>query len=126
MDDFAAALRAIAEDCRMSAQRAHPVAGGGHSRGSMSRNRNYHLLWAGQALSDGRLQRDDDRLSAAGARAHRLASGVGLVLGVDAAAQLVAGLPAGALVDRWNRKRIMLCCEAAQGIAVASLVIALW
>jgi MFS family permease len=50
----------------------------------------------------------------------------GLVLGADAAAQLVAGLPAGALVDRWDRKRIMLWCEATQATAVGSLALALW
>ena len=43
----------------------------------------------------------------------------GLVLGTIAAAQLVAGLPAGALVDRWDRKRVMLGCEAAQAVAAA-------
>jgi predicted MFS family arabinose efflux permease len=30
------------------------------------------------------------------------------------------------LVDRWNRKKIMLGCEAVQAITVASLVVALW
>jgi MFS family permease len=48
------------------------------------------------------------------------------VLGAIATAQLVVGLPAGALVDRWDRKRIMLCCEAVQVVAAASLVLTLW
>ena len=46
------------------------------------------------------------------------------MLGVIAAAQLVVGLPAGAVADRCNRKRLMLVCEAAQVIALASLVAA--
>ncbi|HEX3788438.1 MAG TPA: MFS transporter [Pseudonocardiaceae bacterium] len=50
----------------------------------------------------------------------------GIVLGVASAAQLVAGLPAGALADRWNRKKIMVGCEAAQALAVAVLVGTLW
>ena len=53
-------------------------------------------------------------------------SASGIVLGTVAAAQLLAGLPGGALVDRWNRKKIMLACEAAQALAAASLVVALW
>jgi predicted MFS family arabinose efflux permease len=51
---------------------------------------------------------------------------VGLVLGMSAAAALLVGLPAGALVDRWNRRKVMLGCEAVNVIATASLVIALW
>jgi MFS family permease len=53
------------------------------------------------------------------------ASATGLVLGTSAAAALAAGLPAGALVDRWNRKKVMLGCEAAQVIAATTLVVAL-
>ena len=34
-------------------------------------------------------------------------------------------LPAGALVDRWNRKRIMLVADAARVLAMASLAVAL-
>ena len=53
------------------------------------------------------------------------ASATGLVLGTSAAAALAAGLPAGALVDRWNRKKVMLGCEAAKVIAATTLVVAL-
>jgi MFS family permease len=51
---------------------------------------------------------------------------VGLVLGTSAAAALLVGLPAGALVDRWDRKRVMLSCEVVDMVAAISLVIALW
>lgn len=37
-------------------------------------------------------------------------------------AQLLGGLPVGALADRWNRKTIMLSCEAIQVIAAVSVV----
>jgi MFS family permease len=79
---------------------------------SLARNRNYTLLWGGQALAE------------VGFSASMIAFPLlvlvltgspvlsGLVLTVDATAQLVVGLPAGALVDRWDRRRIMLCCEA--------------
>ncbi|GAB2963526.1 MFS transporter [Saccharothrix stipae] len=93
---------------------------------SLARNRNYTLLWGGQALAE------------VGFSASMLALPLlvlvltgspllsGLVLTVDATAQLVVGLPAGALVDRWDRRRIMLCCEAAQVFALGGLVIAVW
>ncbi|OXM56487.1 MFS transporter [Amycolatopsis thailandensis] len=89
-------------------------------------NRDYRLLWTGQVVSE------------AGFSTTMIAfplvvlaitgSGVqsGLVVGAVAIAQLVAGLPAGALADRWSRKRIMLGCEAMQAIAAVVLVLALW
>jgi predicted MFS family arabinose efflux permease len=49
----------------------------------------------------------------------------GLVLSAIAAAHVVAGLPMGALADRWDRKKIMIGCEAAQVISGASLVAAI-
>jgi len=39
---------------------------------------------------------------------------------------LVFQLPAGALVDRWNRKRIMLACDGVRALALGSIVVALW
>lgn len=92
----------------------------------LSRNRNYRLLWGSQALSE-------FGGNAAGIAFPLLVlavSGspatVGLVLGSSAAASLLAGLPAGALVDRWNRKKVMLGCEAVDVIVSTSLVVALW
>ncbi|PSL53322.1 putative MFS family arabinose efflux permease [Saccharothrix carnea] len=92
----------------------------------LSRNRDYRLVWIGQALSEAG--------SSASAIAFPLLVLVltgspvlsGLVLSAGAAAQLLAGLPAGALVDRWDRKKVMLICEAVQALAVGSVVPALW
>jgi MFS family permease len=36
----------------------------------------------------------------------------------------VLGLPAGALVDRWNRKRLMILCDAGRTLALASIPLA--
>ena len=89
-------------------------------------NRSYRLLWAGQALSTAGFSGSMIAFPLLVLAITGSPAVSGFVLGVDAAAQLIAGLPAGALVDRWNRKIVMLCCEAAQGIAVASLVVVLW
>jgi len=35
-------------------------------------------------------------------------------------------LPAGALVDRWDRKRVMIVCDIGRTVATASIPIALW
>ena len=39
---------------------------------------------------------------------------------------LLFTLPAGAILDRWNRKRIMLTCEVVRGVALGSIALALW
>ena len=92
----------------------------------LTRNRNYQILWGSQALS------------MFGTNATYIAYPLlvlaltgspalsGLVLGVSAAAELVAGVPAGALADRWSRKRIMLVCEAGQVATTGLFVLALW
>lgn len=93
---------------------------------SLSRNRNYRALWGSQLLSafGG---------SAAGIAFPLLVLAVthspataGIVLATSAAVALVVGLPAGAFVDRWDRKRVMLGSEVVDLIAVSSLVLALW
>ncbi len=92
----------------------------------LSRNRNYRLLWGSQALTE-------FGGSVVGIAFPLLAltitdspATVGLVLGSSAAASLLVGLPGGALVDRWNRKKVMLGCQVADVIASLSLVVALW
>ncbi len=91
----------------------------------LSRNRNYHLLWGSQALSEFGINASMIAFPLLVLSLTGSAAATGLVLGTSAAAALLAGLPAGALVDRWNRKKIMLSCEAAQALATASLVVAL-
>ncbi len=91
----------------------------------LSRNRNYQLLWGSRMLSG-------FGLSSAGIAFPLLvltvtgsAAESGVVLGTIAATQISAGLPAGVLADRWNRKYIMVGCEAMLAAAAASLVVAL-
>lgn len=38
---------------------------------------------------------------------------------------LLLSLPVGALIDRWDRRRVMLICHAGRGLAVASLPLAM-
>ncbi|HVQ92283.1 MAG TPA: MFS transporter [Mycobacteriales bacterium] len=93
----------------------------------LSRNRDYRLLWTSQALAEFGVNATIIAFPLLVLALTGSAAASGLVLGTIAAAQLAAGLPAGALVDRWNRKRLMLGCEAAQAVAAASLVaVLLW
>jgi MFS family permease len=92
---------------------------------SLARNRNYQLLWGSQALSAFGINASTIALPLLVLAMTGSPAATGLVLGTSAAAQLLAGLPAGVLADRWNRKKIMLSCEAVQAIAAGSLVVAL-
>jgi MFS family permease len=95
-------------------------------RTALSRNRNFTLLWSSMLLSDFGFNGAAIALPLLVLATNGSAAASGLVLGTVAAAQLAAGLPAGALADRWNRKYIMLGCEAAQAIAAASVVAAIF
>ncbi|GAA4545279.1 MFS transporter [Amycolatopsis samaneae] len=89
------------------------------------RNRDYNVLWVSQVVSE------------LGAAMSQLAfpllvifgSGsvveIGVVVSARAAARFVAGLPAGALADRYSRKKIMLCCRGTLVVGYTSLVVAL-
>ncbi|WP_410581900.1 MFS transporter [Amycolatopsis sp. lyj-108] len=92
----------------------------------LSRNRDYRLLWGGQVISETGFSTSMIAFPLLVLAVTGSAAQSGLVLGAVAIAQLAAGLPAGALVDRWNRKKLMLACEAVQGLAAAALVAALW
>jgi MFS family permease len=93
---------------------------------ALSRNRDYRLLWSGRVVSELGTSATTIAYPLLVLAVTGSAAASGLVLGTIAAAQLVAGLPAGALVDRWNRKRVMLGCETAQALAAGSLVAAVW
>lgn len=92
----------------------------------LRQNRDFRLLWIGQAVS------------VLGSRISALAFPL-LVLAIwDSPARagvvgflatlplLLLQLPAGALVDRWNRKRTMIWCDVARAVALAGIAIAFW
>jgi MFS family permease len=94
-------------------------------RPALSQNRNFALLWGSMLSSDFGFSAAAIAIPLLVLTVNGSAADAGLVLGTVAAAQLAAGLPAGALVDRWNRTYIMLGCEAAQAIAGGSVVAAI-
>jgi predicted MFS family arabinose efflux permease len=50
----------------------------------------------------------------------------GIVLGLSAIASIVFGLFAGALADRWDRKKIMIWCDIGEMALVGTIPVALW
>ncbi len=89
------------------------------------RNRDYILLWSGQMISS------------VGTRVSMLAfpllvlalthspAQAGLIGAMRGLPYALLILPAGALVDRWNRKRVMILCDIGRAIALGSIPLAL-
>ena len=52
------------------------------------------------------------------------AAGIAAALG--SVPYLIFSLPAGALIDRWDRKRVMILCDVGRAITVFTVPVALW
>jgi MFS family permease len=94
-------------------------------QGSLWRNRDYLLLWCGQMIST-----VGSEVSDLGFPLLVLAiTGSPAQAGVVAALRALVGslvmLPAGALVDRWDRKRVMLFCNLCRLLSLGSIPLAL-
>jgi MFS family permease len=102
----------------MSAATGEPV--------PLRRNRDFQLLWSGQAVST--LGSQTSRiaypllvLAMTGSPARAGIAGFAAMLGY-----LLFPLPAGALADRHDRKRIMIACDAIRLAAIGSIAVAFW
>ena len=89
---------------------ATPEIAAGLSPAPLWRNRSYLLLWGGQAASS------------LGSEASQLALPLLILSVTQSPAQ--AGI-AGALIDRWDRKRTMILCDAGRALALGSIPLAL-
>jgi MFS family permease len=92
----------------------------------LSRNRNYNILWTGQLFSEFAAELTLIAfplliLSMAGSPLQ-----MGVASSVLAVATTAAVAPAGVLADRWDRKKIMLVCQAVRALAIVSLAVALY
>src|SRR6516164_3013820 len=88
------------------------------------RNRDYLLLWSGQAISDigGAVSELAFPLLVL-AITHSPAQ-AGFVAALRALPATFFSLFAGVLVDRWDRKRVMLVCDTGRALSLASIPIA--
>ena len=104
--------------------RAEPGAAGA-GRAPLWKNRDYMLLWSGQVAS------------ALGSSAASLIypllilaitnspGAAGLAAALRALPYLLFSLPVGALVDRWNRKHVMVACDLLRAAVVLTLPLAI-
>lgn len=92
---------------------------------SLWRNRDYLLLWSGQMVSTmgteiSQLAFPLLILALTGSPAQ-----AGFAGALRALPYLIFSLPAGALSDRWDRKRVMILCDTGRALSLASIPVAL-
>ncbi|HEY1389335.1 MAG TPA: MFS transporter [Ktedonobacterales bacterium] len=93
--------------------------------GRLWRNRSYMLLWSGQAVSTIGTEISTVAFPLLVLFVTNSPAQAGLMGAVRALPYLFFSLPAGALVDRWDRKRVMIICDTGRAIAMGSIPIAL-
>ncbi len=87
-------------------------------------NRDYMLLWSGQIVSNVGTQVSQlafPLLILAITRSPALAGFAGALRALP---YIIFSLPAGALIDRWDRKRVMILCDIGRAVSMASIPIA--
>src|SRR5579859_4139231 len=95
-------------------------------RFSLWRNRDYLLLWGGQVISMTGSQVSQLVFPLLILALTHSPAQTGIAAALQSLPYLILSLPAGALVDRWNRKRVMIFCNLGRFLNVASVPLALW
>jgi MFS family permease len=91
---------------------------------SLWRNRDYLLLWGGQTVSSAGTQVSTLAFPLLILLLTHSPAQAGIAGGLRTLPYLVFSLPVGALIDRWDRKRVMILCDAGRALALASIPIA--
>jgi MFS family permease len=92
---------------------------------SLWRNRDYLWLWGGQAVSSVGTGISQFAFPLLILDLTRSPAAMGFAAALGRAPYLLFSLPAGALVDRWHRKRLMLLCTVGLLLCVGSVPVAL-
>ena len=91
----------------------------------LTRNSAFMHLWAGQTAAEFGFQVATLATSAiAISLLHATESEIGILTGLQTLAFLLIGLPAGAWVDRWRKRRVMIVSDLARVFALISIPIA--
>ena len=88
-------------------------------------NRDWLLLWSGQLVSVVGTQVSQLAYPLLMLALTKSPAQAGFISASRTLPYLLLGLPAGALVDRWNRKRVMMLCDAGRALALGSIPLAL-
>ncbi|AGZ46593.1 MFS transporter [Actinoplanes friuliensis] len=93
---------------------------------SLWRNRDFTALWGGQVVSNLGASISGTAMPLLVLTTTGSPADAGLVGAAGTLPYLVVNLPAGPLVDRWNRRRILLVSEVVAGLALLTVPLAMW
>lgn len=92
---------------------------------SLRGNRDYWRLWGGQVVSSIGSQVSGLALPLLILALTHSPAKAGLLAAVRGVPYFLLALPAGALVDRWDPRRVMIACDTGRALALASIPLAL-
>src|SRR2546423_7819869 len=87
-------------------------------------NLDYMLLWSGQLVSNVGTQVSTLAFPLLILALTNSPAQAGFAGALRALPYVIFSLPAGALIDRWDRKRVMILCDAGRAIAMGSIPVA--
>jgi MFS family permease len=93
---------------------------------SLWRNRDYMLLWSGQTVSSIGTGVSGIAFPLLILTLTHDAAIAGYAAALRSLPYLIFSLPAGALIDRWNRKRVMILCDTGRAVLLGSIPVALY
>jgi transmembrane secretion effector len=95
-------------------------------RTPLRRNRDFMLLWTGQAVSLLGSRITSIAIPLLVYELTRSPADMGVVAFFGTLPYIVVQLPAGGIVDLVDRKRLMIACDAVRAIALGSIPVAIW
>jgi MFS family permease len=95
-----------------------------HALPRLWRNRDFVILWSGQLVSTLGTNVSSLALPLLVLALTRSPAQAGLATALHLLPYALFALPAGALIDRWNRKAIMIACDSARWLALGSIPLA--
>jgi MFS family permease len=95
-----------------------------HSAGRLWSNRDFLLLWSGQAVSTLGTYISNFALPLLVLALTHSPAQAGIIAAVQICPYAVLSLPAGVLVDRWDRKKLMMVCDTLRVLAYGSIPLA--
>lgn len=90
------------------------------------RNRDYMLLWGGQVISQTGSQVSQLAFPLLILALTHSPAQAGIAAALRTIPYLFLSLPAGALMDRWDRKKVMIFCDLGRFLSMASVPLALF
>jgi MFS family permease len=92
---------------------------------SVLRNRDFRLLWSGQIVSGLGSHASDLAFPLLLLSVTHSLARTGLLVAAGGLSNILLPLPVGVLIDRWDRKKLMILADLGRGVALGSIPLAL-